>query len=77
MPELILVLVIALIVFGPGKLPDVGKALGKGINEFKRATTEIEKIESIKVEPVKTESAKAEPAKAEPVKAEIKPEEKK
>lgn len=40
MPELILILVIALIVFGPGKLPEVGKAIGKGINEFRRATVE-------------------------------------
>lgn len=39
MPELILILVIALIVFGPGKLPEVGKALGRGINEFRRATS--------------------------------------
>ena len=36
-PELILILIIALVVFGPGKLPDIGKALGKGINEFKGA----------------------------------------
>lgn len=36
MPELVLILVIALVVFGPGKLPEVGKALGKGINEFRR-----------------------------------------
>lgn len=39
MPELVLVLVIALIVFGPGKLPEVGKALGKGLQEFRRATS--------------------------------------
>ncbi len=37
MPELILVLIIALVVFGPGKLPEIGKALGKGLNEFKGA----------------------------------------
>ena len=37
--ELILVLVIALVVFGPGKLPEVGKAIGKGINEFKDAVS--------------------------------------
>lgn len=37
MPELLLILVIALVVFGPGKLPEIGKALGKGINEFRRA----------------------------------------
>jgi sec-independent protein translocase protein TatA len=36
MPELGLVLVIALIVFGPGKLPEVGKALGKGLGELRR-----------------------------------------
>ena len=35
--ELVLILVIALVVFGPGKLPDVGKALGKSIREFKNA----------------------------------------
>ncbi len=38
-PELILVLVIALIVFGPGKLPEVGKALGKGIGEVRKAVS--------------------------------------
>ncbi len=40
MPELILILVIALVVFGPGKLPEIGNALGKAIREFKRATTQ-------------------------------------
>jgi sec-independent protein translocase protein TatA len=51
MPELVLILVIALVVFGPGKLPEVGKALGKGIQEFRRATTG----ETTKEEPVKAE----------------------
>lgn len=37
--ELILILVIALVVFGPGKLPEVGKALGRGIEEFRSATS--------------------------------------
>lgn len=37
--HLILILVVVLIIFGPGKLPDVGKALGKSIREFKSATT--------------------------------------
>ena len=36
-PELLVILVIALVVFGPGKLPDVGKALGKSIREFSMA----------------------------------------
>lgn len=38
MPELIIILVIALIVIGPKKLPDLAKALGKGMSEFKKAT---------------------------------------
>lgn len=37
-PELIVILVIALVIFGPGKLPDLGKSLGKGISEFRKAT---------------------------------------
>ena len=41
-PELILILVLALVVFGPSKLPEMGKALGKGIREFKRATQQVE-----------------------------------
>jgi TatA/E family protein of Tat protein translocase len=41
MPELLLILVVALIVIGPKKLPDIAKALGKGLAEFKRAADEI------------------------------------
>jgi TatA/E family protein of Tat protein translocase len=41
MPELIIILVIALIVIGPSKLPDLAKALGKGMAEFRKATQEI------------------------------------
>ncbi|HOV78580.1 MAG TPA: twin-arginine translocase TatA/TatE family subunit [Bacillota bacterium] len=40
-PELILVLALALIIFGPGKLPDLGKAVGKTIKEFRRSSQEI------------------------------------
>lgn len=40
--ELIVILAIALIIFGPSKLPEIGKAIGKGINEFKTAATDIE-----------------------------------
>ena len=41
MPELIIILVIALIVFGPNKLPDVGKSLGRALSEFKKASDEL------------------------------------
>ncbi|MEN6473511.1 MAG: twin-arginine translocase TatA/TatE family subunit [Syntrophaceae bacterium] len=43
MTELIVVLVIVLIIFGAGKLPDVGAALGKGIKNFKSAVSEEDK----------------------------------
>ena len=48
MPELIIIMVIALIVIGPSKLPDLAKALGKGMNEFKKATQDIK--ESLDIE---------------------------
>jgi sec-independent protein translocase protein TatA len=41
MQELIIILILALIIFGPGKLPDVGRAVGKSISEFKKASKEI------------------------------------
>ena len=41
-PELLLILVIALIVFGPGKLPTIGSALGKSLREFKDAVNSAE-----------------------------------
>lgn len=41
-PELVLILIIGLVVFGPGKLPGVGKALGQSIKEFKQANSDDE-----------------------------------
>ena len=41
MPELIVIFVIALIIFGPKKLPDLGRALGRGLSEFKKASEEL------------------------------------
>lgn len=49
MPELILILALALIVLGPRKLPEIARALGKGMAEFRRATDEL-KEEMQKVE---------------------------
>lgn len=40
MPELLLILAVALVVFGPKKLPDLARSLGRAINEFKKATRE-------------------------------------
>ncbi|HLA48168.1 MAG: preprotein translocase subunit TatA [Nitrospinae bacterium RIFCSPLOWO2_02_FULL_39_110] len=42
MPELIVILVIVLIIFGAGKLPEIGAGLGRGIKNFKKASKEIE-----------------------------------
>jgi sec-independent protein translocase protein TatA len=44
MPELIVISVVALIVFGPSKLPDLGKSLGEAIRGFKKAINESDKV---------------------------------
>jgi sec-independent protein translocase protein TatA len=41
-PELIVIMVVALLVFGPSKLPEIGSALGKGIRDFKKAFEGVE-----------------------------------
>lgn len=82
MPELVLIFVVALLVFGPKKLPEIGKSLGKGLAEFKRASDELKKTIETEIEQGKTEvasiketvgsipaslaSAKPEPAPAQP-----------
>jgi sec-independent protein translocase protein TatA len=60
MPELIVIFVIALIIFGPRKLPELGRSLGKSINEFKRASNELKSTleEEIRVDEQRT-AAKA------------------
>ena len=55
MPELILILVVALLVIGPKKLPDLAKSLGKGLAEFRRATDDVR--DSLNVEQIKDEAA--------------------
>jgi TatA/E family protein of Tat protein translocase len=41
MPEILVIFILALIVFGPRKLPELGKTIGKGLAEFKRASNEL------------------------------------
>lgn len=41
-PELIILLIVVLIVFGPGKLPDIGNAIGRGVREFRKASNDLE-----------------------------------
>jgi len=56
MPELIVIMVIALIVFGPKKLPDLAKSLAKGIAELKKATEDVK--ESLEVDDTLKEAKK-------------------
>lgn len=64
MPELVIIFVIALIVFGPRKLPELGKSLGKSLAEFKRASNELRNSleEEIRVEEEKERTPKAAPS---------------
>ena len=57
MPELILIFVVALLVFGPKKLPEIGKSLGKGLAEFKRASDELKKTIETEIEQGKAEAS--------------------
>ncbi len=59
MPELVIILVIALIIFGPRKLPELGRSLGKSIGEFKKASNELQRTleEEIRVEERKEQKA--------------------
>ena len=56
MPELLIIFVVALIVFGPRKLPELGRSLGKSLAEFKRASNELRSTldEEIRLEERKT-----------------------
>ena len=60
MPELIIIFVIALIIFGPRKLPELGRSLGKSLAEFKRASNELKSTleEEIRLEEQQRETQK-------------------
>jgi sec-independent protein translocase protein TatA len=66
MGELFIILIMVLIIFGAGKLPQIGDALGKGIKNFKKATKEIqEEVDEVKDEVTPSlEDKKEEPATA-------------
>jgi TatA/E family protein of Tat protein translocase len=64
MPELIIIFVIALIIFGPRKLPELGRSLGRSLSEFKKASNELRSTleEEIRIEEQKEAAAKVQPA---------------
>jgi sec-independent protein translocase protein TatA len=68
MPELIIIFVIALIIFGPRKLPELGRSLGKSLAEFKKASNELKSTleEEIRLEETRSslEASKAATAAA-------------
>ena len=65
MPELIIIFVIALIIFGPRKLPELGRSLGKSLAEFKRASNELRNTleEEIRLEEQKPRVDEQKPSK--------------
>jgi TatA/E family protein of Tat protein translocase len=77
MPELIVIMVLALIIFGPRKLPELGRSLGRSLNEFKKASNELKHTldEEIRVEEQRTvEQQRAAEAAAKPPSVEVEPE---
>jgi sec-independent protein translocase protein TatA len=68
MPELIIIFVIALIIFGPRKLPELGRSLGKSLAEFKRASNELKSTleEEIRMEEQQQQRQEAVKAAAAP-----------
>lgn len=56
MPEMLVILVIIFIIFGAGKLPEIGSALGRGIKSFKRATHEPHEIDATSIPEKKLDS---------------------
>lgn len=63
-PELVLILIIGLVVFGPGKLPQIGNALGKSMHEFKDAVNGIDNAKDTVKDTVKDAKEAVKPATA-------------
>jgi TatA/E family protein of Tat protein translocase len=66
MPELVIIMAIALLIFGPRKLPELGRSLGKSLGEFRRASNELKSTleEEIRIEEQKEQRAKADVQKS-------------
>jgi TatA/E family protein of Tat protein translocase len=61
-PEILVILVIALLIFGPTKLPELGKSLGRAIREFKKASAELQETIEREVDEVKRQASDTPPS---------------
>jgi TatA/E family protein of Tat protein translocase len=76
-PEMIFILLLALLIFGPRRLPEIGKSLGKALGEFRRATTDLKRTfntemaldEEPPVRTIEHPAARVEPASTVPTSA--------
>jgi TatA/E family protein of Tat protein translocase len=75
MPELVIILVIALVIFGPRKLPELGRSLGKSLGEFKRASNELRNTleEEVRVEEQREQKTKLQAEQASAIAASAQP----
>ncbi len=64
MPEIIFILVLALLIFGPKRLPQVGRTLGRGLREFRQATNDLKRTVETEISSVDVEPARPIPAAA-------------
>jgi len=65
-PELIIIAIIALVIFGPGKLPEVAQSLGRGVREFRKAATDVSDAASLDPAPPTPTTASTLPPTAPP-----------
>ena len=63
-PEMVLIFVVALLVFGPKRLPELGKSLGKGLSEFRRASSDLKNSIEREIEAAEIEQSIADTKKA-------------
>jgi sec-independent protein translocase protein TatA len=59
MPEMLIILTIVVVIFGAGKLPEIGSALGKSITNFKKATSDEKSEKEISIKPDENSARKA------------------
>jgi sec-independent protein translocase protein TatA len=69
--EIVLVLIIVLVIFGPRRLPEMGRSLGKGIREFKDSVTGNDEDEPREIERVKAETSRVNAEASRPLEGEV------